>query len=228
MNGSGNDPNIDTVRVGPHALEGFLAVPESATGLVVFVHGAGSSRHSVRNNFVAGKLRDVGLATLLFDLLSESEAADRRNVFDIPLLTDRLVETLQWVEAREPLRDLPVGLFGSSTGAAAALFAAAQLPEHVACVVSRGGRPDLAGTVLDGVTCPTLLIVGGADIQVLELNEQALNAMRCRKKLTVVPGATHLFEEPGALEKVAETAAAWFREHLYRPTTRNNERVLQD
>ncbi len=225
MDGSGNDMKIETVLIGPHALEGFLAVPDGVEGLVIFAHGAGSSRHSVRNNFVAGKIRDVGLATLLFDLLTDREAADRRNVFDIPLLADRLSETIRWIGSQDGLREYPIGLFGSSTGAAAALCAAAQVPKKVTCAVSRGGRPDLAGAALDVVSCPTLLIVGGADIQVLQLNKQALNIMRCRKELVVVPGATHLFEEPGALEKVADEAAAWFREHLCREQARN---VAQD
>ncbi len=209
-----DDTGIRTVSLGAHDLEGFLGLPAAARGLVIFAHGAGSSRFSARNRFVADRLEASGLATLLFDLLSEEEATDRANVFDIPLLAGRMVEALDWVTTRDDLKDLPVGLFGSSTGAAAALVAAAQAPDRVCAVVSRGGRPDLAGPALGRVECPTLLIVGGADYQVLELNREALDRLSCEKRLDVVPGATHLFEEPGTLEQVAELAASWFTGHL--------------
>lgn len=209
-----DDTGIRTVTLGAQNLEGFVGLPKAARGLVVFAHGAGSSRFSVRNRFVADRLEASGLATLLFDLLSEREAADRTNVFDIPLLAGRMVEALDWVTTRDELKDLPIGLFGSSTGAAAALVAAAQAPDRVSAVVSRGGRPDLAGPALGTVECPTLLIVGGVDYQVLELNRDALDRLTCEKRLDIVPGATHLFEEPGTLEQVAELAANWFTGHL--------------
>jgi len=209
-----DDTGTRTVSLGAQDLEGFLGLPAAARGLVVFGHGAGSSRFSARNRFVADRLEASGLATLLFDLLSEEEATDRANVFDIPLLAGRMVEALDWVTTRDDLKDLPIGLFGSSTGAAAALVAAAQAPDRVRAVVSRGGRPDLAGPALGRVECPTLLIVGGADYQVLELNREALDRLSCEKRLDVVPGATHLFEEPGTLEQVAELAASWFAGHL--------------
>jgi pimeloyl-ACP methyl ester carboxylesterase len=183
-------------------------------GVVVFVHGSGSSRGSPRNRRVAGVLQRHRLSTLLFDLLTESEADDRRNVFDIALLSRRVAEALEWLHSRSDLRALPVGLFGASTGAAAALCAAADDPQRVAAVVSRGGRPDLATTHLVRVRAPTLLIVGGDDVEVLALNRQAMRQMTCRQRLEVVPGATHLFEEPGALDAVAGLAARWFAEHL--------------
>ncbi len=220
METTDNDRAGDTVLIGPNQLEGFLGIPENARGLVIFAHGAGSSRFSTRNNLVAATLRSKGLATLLFDLLSEREAADRRNVFDVALLSERLIEAMHWVRAQGTIRHLPIGLFGSSTGAAAALAAAARMPGQVSAVVSRGGRPDLAGPALGAVRCPTLLIVGGADLQVLQLNEEALEAMSCEKRLTIVPGATHLFEEKGALESVAEDAAVFFSDHLGPPEGR--------
>jgi pimeloyl-ACP methyl ester carboxylesterase len=209
-----DDDTIRSVSFGASRLEGFLGLPPSPRGLVVFAHGAGSSRFSRRNRFVADRLQAAGLATLLFDLLSEEEAADRANVFDIPLLAERMVEALDWIGTEDELKDLPIGLFGSSTGAAAALVAAAQASGNVSSVVSRGGRPDLAGQALGNVRCPTLLIVGGADYQVLELNTAALYELGCEKSLEIVPGATHLFEEPGALEQVADLAADWFSGHL--------------
>jgi len=208
---------LTTVTFGASRLEGFLCRPERAQGLVVFAHGAGSSRFSSRNRFVADRLEAAGLATLLFDLLSEPEAADRANVFDIGLLAERMVEALDWIGTRDDLEDLPVGLFGASTGAAAALVAAALAPEKVSAVVSRGGRPDLAGPALSKVLCPTLLIVGGADYQVIELNLSALEMLACEKRIEIVPGATHLFEEPGTLEQVAGLAADWFTGHLKMP-----------
>jgi pimeloyl-ACP methyl ester carboxylesterase len=184
------------------------------TGLVIFAHGSGSSRLSPRNQFVAGQLQARGLATLLFDLLTDEEARDRRNVFDIPLLALRLGAALEWQLTRPDIARLPAGLFGASTGAAAALVAAAHFAERVGAVVSRGGRPDLAGTALPRVRAPTLLIVGGADVEVLELNREAAAQMTCEHALRVVPGATHLFEEPGTLEAVAALAADWLALHL--------------
>lgn len=208
------DANSQTVRIGSKRLEGFLAVPEDARGLVIFAHGSGSSRLSRRNNFVAERFRESGLATLLFDLLTPEEAADRDNVFDIQLLGARVAEAIKWARKEPATSDLPVGVFGASTGAAAALVVAAMLPDDVAVVVSRGGRPDLADAQLDRVLAPTMLIVGGADEVVLELNKAAWERLTCVKGLRVVPGATHLFEEPGALEEVVEEATFWFRLHM--------------
>ena len=207
-------PMPRTVTLGAKNLEGFLRLPENAAGLVVFAHGAGSSRLSPRNNYVADYFSSRDLATLLFDLLSETEARDRDNVFDIALLAGRVVEALDWVSAQAELQSLPAGIFGASTGAAAALVAAANAPSAVSTVVSRGGRPDLAGAALGKVRCPTLLIVGGDDLTVLDLNRSALQALTCEKLLTVIPGATHLFEEPGTLEQAADAAASWFSDHF--------------
>ena len=195
-------------------LNGDLWIPEDATGLVVFAHGSGSSRLSPRNREVAASLNERGLATLLFDLLSDAEAGERANVFDIDLLAERLAAVTRWAQAEPGLDDLPLGYFGASTGAAAALCAAADLGGGISAVVSRGGRPDLAGSRLPEVQAPTMLIVGGADWQVLGLNEDAAKLLRCEQELAVVPRATHLFEEPGALERVAELAAGWFSAHL--------------
>ena len=195
-------------------LPGDLAIPDDPKGLVVFAHGSDSSRLSPRNRAVAEHLFRAGLATLLFDLLTPDEAPDRANVFDIPLLAGRLSAATAWLRreglAQGSAGDLPIGYFGASTGGGAALWAAADPDSPVSAVVSRGGRPDLAGPRLDSVRAPTLLIVGQRDEQVLELNEQAFAALRCRKELSVVPGATHLFEEPGALEAVADLARDWF------------------
>jgi dienelactone hydrolase len=202
------------VAIGPDRREGILRVPTSPLGLVVFAHGAGSSRLSPRNGFVADRLAERGFGSLLFDLLTEAEAADRVNVFDIPLLGARLVEAIRWARAERDFGRLPVGLFGASTAAAAALVAAAD--EDVAAVVSRGGRPDLAGAVLARVSAPTLLVVGGADRSVAALNREAAQALRCDHRIVTVPGATHLFEEPGALERVVELAADWFELHFRR------------
>jgi putative phosphoribosyl transferase len=199
------------------SLPGDVRFPPAPRGLVIFAHGSGSSRLSPRNIQVAAALTAAGLATLLFDLLTEREAADRRNVFDISLLADRLTAATRWARRDSELRALPVGYFGASTGAAAALCAAADLGGDIGAVVSRGGRPDLAEPRLGEVSAPTLLIVGGADYGVIELNEQALAAMRCPKELVLVPGATHLFEEPGTLEQVAAHAARWFAESLVLP-----------
>jgi predicted phosphoribosyltransferase/predicted alpha/beta-hydrolase family hydrolase len=195
-------------------LNGDLWLPEDASGLVIFAHGSGSSRLSPRNREVAASLNETGLATLLFDLLSDEEATRRANVFDIELLAARLVSVSRWAQSEPGIEELPLGYFGASTGAAAALCAAAELGSGISAVVSRGGRPDLAASRLTHVRSPTLLIVGGADWQVLQLNEQAAKLLQCEHELAVVPGATHLFEEPGALERVAELAGAWFSGHL--------------
>lgn len=203
-----------TVLVGPLALTGDLMLPATARALVMFAHGSGSSRRSPRNREVAAVLQSHGLATLLFDLLRADEAADRRYVFDIGLLGERVVQAIDWAVAQPALGPWPVGLFGASTGAAAALVAAAERPARVGAVVSRGGRPDLASPWLARVMAPTLLIVGGADFEVLALNRLAFAGLRCEKRLDVVRGATHLFEEPGALDRVAELAATWFAAHL--------------
>ena len=202
------------VQVGAFGLQGELALPAAADAIVVFAHGSGSSRLSPRNRRVASVLQEQGLGTLLFDLLGDAEAADRRNVFDIGLLGRRIAGALDWLAGRDDTRDLRAGLFGASTGAAAAMCAAAERPARVGAIVSRGGRPDLAGACLGLVHAPTLLIVGGNDTEVLHLNRAALLAMHCNKRLEVVPGASHLFEEPGTLETAAHLAAAWFTTHL--------------
>jgi putative phosphoribosyl transferase len=202
------------VPSGTVLLPGHLTVPEAPGGTIVFAHGSGSGRHSPRNRFVAFTLSRAGLATLLLDLLTADEELDRGNVFDVPLLTQRLDDATRWVESRPELRSTPVGYFGASTGAGAALRAAARPGSGVSAVVSRGGRPDLAGTALAAIRAPTLLIVGERDEQVLELNKLAQSHLRCPNELAVVPGATHLFEEPGALESVAELARGWFVRYL--------------
>ncbi len=194
-------------------LAGDLRLPEPASGLVIFAHGSGSSRHSPRNRQVAEALNDAGFTTLLFDLLVAEEELEREAVFDVDLLAKRLLAVTAWAWQEEALSELPTGYFGASTGAAAALRAGAELGERIGAIVSRGGRPDLAGASLGKVASPTLLIVGGADWQVLELNEQAAKRLHCECEVAVVPGATHLFEEPGALERVAELAADWFSRH---------------
>lgn len=204
-----------SVTLPPHEGEGLLGLPaEPARGIVLFAHGSGSSRLSPRNAFVAEALQHAGMATLLFDLLTEQEAASRANVFDIPLLAERLDQAATWVGKTTAGRDLPLGFFGASTGAAAALVAAAGRRD-VRAIVSRGGRPDLAGDALEDVTAPTLLIVGGHDPEVLALNRSAYRRLRCDRRLEVIPGATHLFEEPGALEAVVALARAWFLRHLH-------------
>lgn len=205
---------IETVHIPPLGLEGTLARPSGAKGIVLFAHGSGSSRFSPRNTYVAAALRQAGLATLLFDLLTQDEADDRAHVFDIPLLATRLAEAADWTIRHKPMAGLPIGLFGASTGAAAALVAAARHPNVVRAVVSRGGRPDLAERHLSQVRAPTLLIVGGDDPDVLELNKAAFARMSCTKELKIVPGATHLFEEPGKLDRVIDLARAWFKTHL--------------
>ena len=202
------------VRIAPMGLEGLLSLPKAASGIVLFAHGSGSSRLSPRNTYVAEALQTAGLATLLFDLLTESEAADRARVFDIPLLADRLAMATEWVATGPETTGLAIGYFGASTGAAAALVAAARSQRDIAAVVSRGGRPDLADANLARVRAPTLLIVGGADGTVLDLNRMALAQLTCEKKLTVVPGATHLFEEPGTLDEVIGLARSWFADHF--------------
>lgn len=218
-----NSPATREIRIpaGAAWLYGDLCVPAAAAGLVLFAHGSGSGRHSARNRQVAAHLQRSGIATLLFDLLTaQEEQVDvhtREHRFDIPLLTGRMQDATAWVQAQPELRDLPVGYFGASTGSAAALIAAARLGHRIKALVSRGGRPDLAGpAALAAVTAPTLLIVGGDDGTVLDLNREAFARMQCEKRLAVVPGATHLFEEPGTLEQVSELAAAWFSEHMAR------------
>ncbi|ARP69445.1 phosphoribosyl transferase [Streptomyces pluripotens] len=203
-----------TVTAGGVGLRGRLTVPGGATGVVAFAHGSGSSRHSPRNRYVAQGLRRSGLGTLLFDLLTEEEEGDRTNVFDIGLLAGRLTDATRWLREEPEVEGLAVGYFGASTGAAAALWAAAEPSTRPAAVVSRGGRPDLAGPRLPAVTAPTLLIVGGADPMVLDLNREAQARLRCENRLAVVPGATHLFEEPGTLDAVTELARDWFTDHL--------------
>lgn len=196
-------------------IEGMLELPDKAAGLVLFAHGSGSSRHSPRNNFVAGVLRDIGVGTLLMDLLTPQEDSDYQMRFDIALLTRRLLQATRWVQGHPAAAGLPIGYFGASTGAAAALRAAAAMGERARAVVSRGGRPDLAGQPdLVKVRSPTLLLVGSLDTEVLELNQAAYALLSCTKKLSVVPGASHLFEEPGTLAQVACQAAAWFGHHL--------------
>ena len=208
------------IQAGRAVLSGNLQIPENATALVLFAHGSGSSRHSPRNQFVARTLNEAGLGTLLFDLLTQEEEAidiqTREHRFNIGLLAERLVHATKWAKQQERTRDLRIGYFGSSTGGGAALVAAAEIPEDAGAVVSRGGRPDLAGDALPKVQAPTLLIVGGNDDIVIELNEMARDRMRYEVKLEIVPGATHLFEEPGALEKVAKLASDWFSLHFTR------------
>lgn len=208
---------IAPVRISPEGLEGLLGIPDDAIGLVIFSHGSGSGRLSPRNNQVAAGLRQAGFATLLLDLLRSDEEGNRAKVFDIALLASRLVSATRWAQSRPDLVGFPIGYFGASTGAAAALVAAAELKDRIAAVVSRGGRPDLAGEALDEVQCPTLLIVGGSDHGVIELNESARDRLACVRELVIVPGAGHLFEEPGALDAVLQQASDWFRRYLRKP-----------
>lgn len=211
------------VECGPIALEGHLSIPEGAMGVVLFAHGSGSSRHSPRNLRVARMLQSFGLATVLMDLLTpDEEDVDIQTAhlrFNIPLLGQRLICAADWLGAQTALERLPLGLFGSSTGAAAALVAAADRPQTVRAIVSRGGRPDLAGEALRRVRAPTLFIVGGKDTQVIALNEAAMKQLPGETSLVIVPGASHLFEEPGALDQVARLAAEWFPRHLTRVTS---------
>ena len=210
------EAGVRPVTIGPHHLEAFLALPASPTGLIIFAHGSGSGRFSPRNNKVAHALRQAGFATLLLDLLTPGEEADRANVFDIPLLASRLVEAADWVEATPGLAGLPIGYFGASTGAGAALLAAARADGRIRAVVSRGGRPDLAGASLREVKAPTLLLVGSRDEPVIRLNREAEAMMRCPRELTIGPGASHLFEEPGTLDEVIRHATRWFARYLQR------------
>jgi putative phosphoribosyl transferase len=200
---------IDSTR-----LEGSLAIPGQSKGLVVFAHGSGSSRFSPRNNYVAKILRQAGIGTLLMDLLTEQEDSAYETRFNIDLLTERLLLATRWLQEQPRTKDLKIGYFGASTGAAAALKAAAIEGSKIGCVVSRGGRPDLAGEALTRVQSPTLLIVGGRDTVVLQLNREALAKLKGKKELVIIPGATHLFEEPGALEDVARLATEWFKQYL--------------
>jgi putative phosphoribosyl transferase len=202
------------VRISSLGLEGELALPPGASAVVLFAHGSGSSRHSPRNRSVAAELRQRGLGTLLFDLLAEEEALDRRKVFDVALLAERLLLATNWLAEHEETHELRIGYFGASTGAAAALVAAVRSATEIGAVVSRGGRPDLAFSVLARVRAPTLLIVGERDRDVLALNREARAELRCEKELAIVPGAAHLFEEPGVLGEVTRLAARWFRDHL--------------
>ena len=203
----------ESVTVPPANLEGLLRLPKHASGIVVFAHGSGSSRLSPRNNYVADYFGERGLGTLLFDLLTDEEARDRANVFNVDLLARRLLQAIAWLKRRDDTRQLAIGLFGASTGAAAALFAASR-SDRVHAVVSRGGRPDLAQPILHLVKAPTLLIVGGLDTDVLALNRSAFAELDCVKSLQVVPGASHLFEEPGTLDAVVALAQRWFEDHL--------------
>ncbi|GIW61479.1 MAG: DeoR family transcriptional regulator [Patescibacteria group bacterium] len=200
--------------VNNETLEGMLVIPSQAKGMVLFAHGSGSSRLSPRNNFVAAVLQRAGIGTLLIDLLTEDEDKVYETRFDIDLLTRRLIDIINWLQKQPETKDLTIGIFGASTGAAAALMAAAHLKNNIRALVSRGGRPDLAMEVLEKVVSPTLLIVGGNDYGVIELNERAYKRLQCEKKLEIIPGATHLFEEKGALEKVAKLAAKWFGRYL--------------
>lgn len=212
-------PHEVRIPSGSAWLYGDLALPPDFRGIVLFAHGSGSGRHSARNRQVAQRLQQAGIATLLFDLLtSQEEQVDmhtREHRFDIPLLTRRMQDATAWVRSQRELKTTPLGYFGASTGSAAALIAAARLGDRICAVVSRGGRPDLAGAAaLAAVTAPTLLIVGGADHGVIELNEEAFKRMQCEKRLEIVPGATHLFEERGTLEQVQDLAASWFIAHM--------------
>ncbi len=219
MNGTEKENNSVQVPLANNMLlEGNLSLPENARGLVLFAHGSGSSRHSPRNQFVARVLQEAGLATLLIDLLTAPEEAEDRLTarirFNIDLLGKRVVEVTNWLIANPTTANLKIGYFGASTGAAAALVAAAERPLAVGAVVSRGGRPDLASSALPQVQAPTLLLVGSKDTQVIELNRMAFTLLRCEKRLEIIPGASHLFEEPGTLEQVAQLASQWFSHYL--------------
>lgn len=210
-------PDLVGIPCGTMMIEGFSEIPKNPEGLVLFAHGSGSSRYSPRNNYVASVLRKAGMGTLLLDLLTRDEEEDTAHRFDIGLLTERLVTAARWAKGQPATRHLPLGLFGASTGAAAAIEAAALLGPEVMAVVSRGGRPDLASVrALAEVAAPTLLIVGGFDTEVIVLNREAYERLGCEKELIIVPGVTHLFEEPGTLEQVATMASGWFSRHLSR------------
>lgn len=206
--------NVTEVLIGPRRLAGILAIPDCARGLVIFAHGSGSSRFSPRNAHVAEGLQHAGLATLLLDLLTPTEERDRANVFDIGLLATGLEQATDWAAARPSIAGLPIGYFGASTGAAAALVAAVHQSGRVRAVVSRGGRPDLAREYLPRVQAPTLLLVGSLDVPVITLNGDAHRLLHCEKRMILVPGATHLFDEPGTLDTVIRHAASWFNAHL--------------
>ena len=229
MDEPGAEERAVAIAVGDVTLQGDLAVPSAPRGVVLFAHGTGSGRHSARNRRVAGVLQRARLATLLFDLLTEEEEMvdlqSRHLRFDIQLLADRLVAATHWTRTTPETAALPIGYFGASTGGGAALVAAGALPTEVRAVVSRGGRPDLAGGVLPHVEAPTLLIVGGADLPVLEMNREALTRLRCERSLEIVPGASHLFEEPGALDRVAALARDWFERHLTPARPKASERA---
>ncbi len=218
MKSMGDEKNSVTIPSGRATINGNLKVPEGTDGIVLFAHGSGSSRFSPRNTYVAGLMNNKGIATLLIDLLTaEEESVDEytgQYRFDVDMLAERLVDSTQWLKQNPATKKLAIGYFGASTGAAAALIAAAKLPDEIKAIVSRGGRPDLAGEHLTRVKAPTLLIVGGNDIEVLEMNKQALKLIRTEKRLEVVPGATHLFEEPGTLQEAATIAIDWFKKHL--------------
>lgn len=217
--------DIREIRIEPQGLEGLLGVPDNAAGLVIFAHGSGSGRLSPRNNHVAAALREAGLGTLLLDLLTPEEERNRRNVFDLDLLATRLALARDWAGGNPATRALRVGYFGASTGAGAALVAASFAGSGIAAIVSRGGRPDLAGDALGFVRAPTLLVVGSLDVPVIGLNEQALARLRCEKELTIVPGASHLFEEPGTLDTVVGHARNWFLRHLTRADEEHERHV---
>ena len=216
-----------SVQIPPLGLSADLVVPERATGIILFAHGSGSGRHSTRNRYVAGILQEGGFGTLLLDLLTAAEEQvdlqTRHLRFDIPLLAGRLLEAGDWLQREPSTRGLSIGCFGASTGGGAALLAAAERPSMIRAVVSRGGRPDLAGLALAHVKAPTLLIVGGDDHEVIRLNRFALGEMQCEKQIAIVPGATHLFEEPGTLEQVSAMALKWFRQHLRPNTSQSRE-----
>ena len=206
---------LERIPVGQVHIEGMLELPVNVMGIVLFAHGSGSSRHSKRNNYVAQVLQQSGIGTLLLDLLTPEEDADYSTRFDIPLLTHRLLAATDWIKADQRIRHLPIAYFGASTGAAAALQAAALMGGEIGAVVSRGGRPDMAGTsTLEKVKSPTLLLVGGRDDEVITLNREAYEHLRCTRELIIIPGATHLFAEPGTLEEVARQAAVWFVRYL--------------
>jgi putative phosphoribosyl transferase len=211
---SGAGIEIRDVRIPPLGLPGTSRIPAEAHAFIAFAHGSGSSRFSPRNMAVAEGLNAQGFGTLLFDLLTSEEEADRANVFNVALLAERLVDAIDWLARESPAKPRPLGVFGASTGAAAALVVAARLGDRIGAVVSRGGRPDLAGQTLDEIRTPTLLIVGGADYGVIELNEKALTRLKGPKALQIVPGASHLFPEPGSLEAVIHHAGRWFVRHL--------------